>query len=151
MSPRPTIADRSGFTLLETLIAIAILSIATVSVSFAFPGLRERSELRLATARLDDLLARAKDEALRSHQATVVRVDMAERRIGVPALDLWRKLPSEVDVSILGAASGFRTDEPMIAFFADGSSTGGVIELRLGAHKTVRRVAWLTGRIERGS
>jgi general secretion pathway protein H len=149
-SLRRTIADESGFTLLEALIALAILSLATVSVGLAFPGLQQRIELRQAVARLDDLLFKARNEAQASGRSTVLKLDPDARLLSLDSPGLNYRLPRGVEFTIVGGAFGDDPAKPSIAFLSDGSSTGGVIELRSGELRAVRRVGWLTGRIDRG-
>lgn len=150
MSRRPTTADQSGFTLLEALIALAILSLATVGVGLAFPQLQQRIEMRQATARLDRLLEKARDDARSDGRSSLIRFDPAARVLELTPRSMSYRLPKGVELSVVGGAFGEDPEKPSIAFLSDGSSTGGVIELRSGALKTVRRVGWLTGRIDKG-
>lgn len=149
MSPRRTIADNSGFTLLEVLVAVAILSLATLGVGLAFPQLQQRAELRQATNRLDAMLARAREEALSERRSSEVRFLAGERQLQMPSKNMVYRMPKSVSFAVVGAAGGLNPDEPRIVFLGDGSSTGGVVELRSGELKVVRRIGWLTGRIEK--
>ncbi|WP_020179548.1 GspH/FimT family pseudopilin [Methylopila sp. M107] len=151
MSPRPTIADTSGFTLLEMLVAIAILSLATVGVGMAFPQFQQRAELRQAANKLDSLLARAREEALSERRPSEVRFRARDRQLELPSKAIVYRMPKSVSFAVLGAAGGLNPEEPRIVFLSDGSSTGGVVELRSGGLKVVRRIGWLTGRIEKVS
>jgi len=149
MSPRRTIVDAGGFTLLEMLVAIAILSLATAGVGLAFPQLQQRAELRQATNRLDAMLQRARHEALSEGRASEVRFFAEERSLELPSRKMTYRMPGSVEFAVLGAAGGGDPAKPRIVFLSDGSSTGGVVELRSGGLKVVRRIGWLTGRIEK--
>lgn len=151
MSPRPTIADRGGFTLLEMLIAVAILSFATVGVGLAFPQLQQRLELRQAASRLDAMLQRARQEALSERRASEVRFDAAERLLELPSQKRSYRVPPSVSFAVIGAAGVLKAGDPRIVFLGDGSSTGGIVELRAGEMKVVRKIGWLTGRIEKAA
>ena len=144
-----TVADRGGFTLLEMLIALAILSLATIGVGYAAPGFQQRLELRQATARLDAMLIKARTEALGGAGAATIRFDPEKRALELPSQKIVYRLPAGVELSIVGGAFGDNPRAPSIAFLSDGSSTGGVIELRSGAFRSVRRIGWLTGRIDK--
>lgn len=145
------IADKGGFTLLEMLVALAILSLATAGAGFALSALEPRIELRQATARLDELLFKARDAALSEGSSAVIRFDPTSRVLEFVSRNISYRLPKGVELSIVGGAFGGDIARPSIAFLSDGSSTGGVVELRSGELRAIRRIGWLTGRIERGA
>lgn len=147
-APR-TIAERSGFTLLEMLVALTILSLATIGVGFAAPGFQQRLEIRQAAARLDTMLVRARNEAQRLGTVSAIKFDPGSRSLALVLHGISYRLPDGIELSILGGAFGDDPDAPSIAFLGDGSSTGGVIELRSGEFRVLRRIGWLTGRIEK--
>jgi len=148
-SPPPTTADRQGFTLLEMMIVLAILSLASVLGGFALQPMRQRMELGQAAARLDALLRSARAEALRTGRTTMVHFDDRTRQLTVPSQGQTYTLTRSIAVSVTGAAIGTGPDRPTILFLGDGSSSGGVVELRSGALRATRRIGWLTGRIDR--
>lgn len=150
-SPLRTTGSVDGFTLLEMLIALAILSLATAFGGLALPGMRQRAELRQATTRVDALLKEARAAALYSGVTTIIRFDANTNKLTLPLQEKAYVLPQSVTFTVTGARSGTRSDQPKILFLGDGSSSGGVIELRSGALGVVRRIGWLTGRIDRGS
>lgn len=55
-------------------------------------------------------------------------------------------MPEDVEVFITSARE-LGIDLPAIAFFSDGTSSGGIVTLRSGAHSIQRRVDWLTGAV----
>lgn len=148
-SPSPTTADRQGFTLLEMMIVLAVLSLASVLGGFALQPLRQRMELGQAATRLDALLRNARAEALRTGRTTMVRFDAQTRQFAVPSQKQTVTLARSIAVSVTGAAIGTGPERPTILFLGDGSSSGGVVELRSGAFRAARRIGWLTGRIDR--
>jgi general secretion pathway protein H len=137
----------AGVTLIELLVVIAIIGLALALVppllANALPGFQERSAARdLATS-----LRRARQAAIAEHRTTVLRVDVGTRQYAVPGRGPARSLPPGLglevfvgDVLVDGGSGG-------IAFFPDGSSTGGRIAL-LGPTREYRvDVDWLTGRV----
>lgn len=145
----PTTAERQGFTLLEMMIVLAILSLAGVLGVFALQPLQHRMELGQAATRLDALLRNARAEALRTGRTTMMRFDPQTRQLTVPSQGQTVTLARSIAVSVTGAAIGNGADRPTIVFLGDGSSSGGVVELRSGALRAARRINWLTGRIDR--
>ena len=141
---------RRGFTLLEALVVIAILSLAALAIPPSLSRWHTRTELRKAELALDQLLNRARQEAVRGHRAIAVRFSASRERVGIPALDLWHDIPVGQKVTILGVTQGFHQDTPAIVFLSDGHSTGGSVTIEQEGVKVSRRVGWLSGRIDHG-
>lgn len=137
----------SGFTLIEMLIVLVILGLATAVVGLAVPEWRARSALREAGAEVERLLAQARGTALRQQSPVLVRFDPEDRRIGIPALDRWQTVPAGVDLTLTGAAIAPGGDTPALLFLGDGSSSGGVLTLNRGDLRLALRIAWLTGTV----
>ncbi|MCJ2032082.1 GspH/FimT family pseudopilin [Methylobacterium sp. J-043] len=131
------------------LIVLAILALTSVLGGFALQPLRQRMDLSQAATRLDALLRTARAEALRTGRITLVRFDAGTRQLILPSQGRTYTLARSIAVSVTGAAIGTGSDKPTILFLGDGSSSGGVIELRSGTLRTARRIGWLTGRIDR--
>ncbi|MGF6227683.1 general secretion pathway protein H [Inquilinus ginsengisoli] len=150
MLDRSRIDDRArtaGFTLIEMLIVLVILGLATAVVGLAVPEWRARSALREAGAGVERLLAQARDTALRQQSPMLVRFDPEGRRFGIPALDRWQTVPDGVDLTLTGAAIAPGGNVPALLFLGDGSSSGGVLTLNRGEHRLALRIAWLTGTV----
>ena len=135
-----------GFTLLETLVAISILGfVASISLPL-LTGAPDALRVQAAALRLQGVLRAARSVAVANNDEQVVTLDVGtgavtsgtrrvEQRMGDIALDL-----KVADVERSSSSAGnFR-------FFADGSSTGGDIVLRLGRSRMEVTVDWLTGR-----
>jgi general secretion pathway protein H len=125
----------AGFTLIETIVVIAILGLALSVVAGFAP--RRHSTLDLSNAA--DGLA----ETLRSARATAIARSVPV--VFAPAADgrgyrldgAYRALPQSV---LLTAAAPIR-------FEPDGSSSGGVLRLANESGARVLRVDWLTGQV----
>lgn len=145
-SASTTLADERGFTLLEMLICLAIMSIAGVAVALSASGLQARSGFRNTVMQVDELLSASRAAALVSGSATALTVDTAARELR--AADRMVALPLGIDLTITGATTG-RASAKSIVFFSDGSSSGGVLTLQAEQFTATRRVSWLTGEINR--
>lgn len=121
MSAAPSRAE-AGFTLLEALVALAILALAWLLVAPALPESLFRSELERS--------ARALATELREARARAV----AEQR--------------EVVVPLARPGAEIRTVEPGgVRFFPEGGATAASVTLARGGRSWRIEVDWLTGRV----
>ena len=123
--PAPSAAR--GFSLLEVLLVVAILAIASV--------------LRYTRA-----------HAIATGQAQRFTVDPRAHAWTAPG-DRDGEIPEAMEVSFIGAREVQpREGEGAIVFFPDGASTGGRVRLRIRGAAWNVDVAWLTGevRVRRG-
>jgi len=139
-----------GFTLLETLVVLAVSALAATGLGLALPELLSRVELDRTESAVVALLADVRRAALIAHRPVEVVFDGTRRTLeadGVRAVPI----PSDVGLVIEGAA--WRTDgsRPRIVFMGDGSSSGAVITLVGRGPRRVISVSWLTGRIRHAS
>ncbi len=130
----------SGFTLLELL---AVLALAGMLIALVPPLLGKGSD----HARLDhdrhailDCLRQARGDAIVSGRTVAFRVDPAHRLYGVGKAD--RSLEGGVELAV---------ESPLahpgeIRFFADGSASGGLVELTNPAGRERLQIDWLTGK-----
>lgn len=142
--PTSSTGDRasSGVTLLEALVAVTIL----VMVAAALPAFFARGPGHAETVRaiLADLRG-AREAAIASGAPVDFSVDLDARTFGRD--DEVRALPEGVDVSVVFArAAATAAGEATFRFFADGSATGGRIDVfgEDGAAARIK-VHWLTG------
>jgi general secretion pathway protein H len=114
--------DERGFTLLEALVALAILALVWLLVLPALPEGLLRSDLERSARALAGELREARARAVAEQRDVVVRLD----RPGVTA----------------------RATEPgLVRFFPEGGATGAAITLERGGHSYRIEVDWLTGRV----
>lgn len=116
-----------GFTLLEVLVVLAIVAVATLIVAPRFV-VREGPSLREAARASAVELRRVRDAAV------------ARRRI------------EPVDPVLVRARTGFRGSvaipgEGLLLFFPDGGSTGGALVLEDRGERMAVTVDWLTGQV----
>lgn len=134
---------RDGFTLLETLIAMAVVAIGLTALAWAVPGLLSRSDADASATRIAALLLDARDRAMRTGSA--VSITLGAGMEPAPALDGKPIDLGPVEVAVEGVRTGFGTAG--IAFLPDGTSTGGRIVVRSKGEQRSLEVDWLTGRI----
>jgi general secretion pathway protein H len=138
--------NSAGFTLLELLVTLAISSLLVAIAVPAFPRMIESFSLRGSARDLMITLQQSRATALsRSHPSSVKLVENGGYRIDE---EKPRLLPAGVTIRFLAVDIRRAGEEgPAIRFFPDGSSSGGIFELR-GARDGVRiAVDWLTGRV----
>jgi general secretion pathway protein H len=136
---------RGGFTLIELLVVLAILGLVALggsnALSASLPALRLKSATRILA---DDLRATRR-------LAMVQRREAAFRLVPGAYVahegESPRALPPGTQSRLATITGGPRTNADQIRFFADGSSTGGRIELQLGERRSGVEVDWLTGRV----
>jgi general secretion pathway protein H len=135
----------NGFTLIELLVVLCILGLLVASVpsglSASLPALRLRAATRILA---DDLRAARRAALLQEHEATL-RL-MPDRYVSSDG-GRSQLLPAGTQLTLADVAVGPGAQADRIRFFADGSSTGGRLELRLGQRHSAIAIDWLTGRI----
>jgi len=134
-----------GYTLLEVLITITILSLLALNLGSAMSGGRSRAMLSDSQSVLDEALVLARSTAQTRGATTFVRFDLAGRRLQISTSSNWRILPREISISLVTAYELIFAGMPAVAFLPDGTSSGGDITMSIGTQHVVRRIDWLTG------
>lgn len=134
-----------GFTLLEMLVVVTILSLAGMIVRIAIPRAAERVLVARAEAELVRALNETRTQALRSAAARRVVFDLDRRRFQIEGSQNWMDFPERTEVAITSARELGLPRYPAIVFLGDGTSSGAEITLRTGDYTKRLRVDWLTG------
>jgi len=133
-----------GFTLIEVLVVLAILSLVVSTSLWLSPQRRLAGLVTQTLTDIEDLIIAARTEAAASYSAQLVSFDLERRTV----FHNDRKLviPAPVSVELVTAAE-VSSDRRNILFFADGSGSGGTITV--SAQTITRRlhVSWLTGSV----
>jgi general secretion pathway protein H len=141
------VARRSGFSLIELLVVLAVMGFALVLIVGYKAPWSATLNLRGAAAELAAGLRLARSEAIAHNRPVVLAVDPAGHRYRVGGAPP-RRLPSQLSVALLTVSGEQRTATTGdIRFNPDGSSTGGRIVLADGARRVAVGVDWLTGRV----
>jgi len=138
----------AGFTLLELLVVLAIVSFLAVTLSGR--GSRGVDSVRMETTVRSVVmdLARARGAAMASGRQTLFVVDAETARYQAGA-DTAKDLPRGTRIALV-TASRERMDEARgaIRFYPDGGATGGRITLRASnGHERTITVDWLSGHV----
>ncbi|MDX2159239.1 MAG: prepilin-type N-terminal cleavage/methylation domain-containing protein [Hyphomicrobiaceae bacterium] len=145
ISPTVNEGSQVGFTLVEVLASLVILAlVAGMTLRLARPG--DRLTVGALAAKAASLARRARDRAIATGQDATLRIDLVQRVIiahGARPLSI----PEDVTVEAITSSSEQVAGIGGIRFFADGSSTGGVIRLgRVGSQHEIR-INWFSGRV----
>lgn len=138
-----------GYTLMEVMVALAIVGMVLAAVPMMMGGPRPGAEVRAAAIELASALRRTRSEAITGFRAEVFYLDIERRAYRVGSAGKETVLPENLAVSLYTARSELADENAgRIRFFPDGSATGGRVTLAIGGHSYVVAVDWLTGAVE---
>lgn len=134
-----------GFTLLELLVALAIMAAVLV---IAIPAITSGGHIELKAAARDITTALRQTRLLAQNRAKAASliIDVDKRSIHINNTDIKRSIPSDITIEMTTAESELSGDNSGgIRFFPDGSSTGGQITIWRNGQWVQINVEWLTG------
>ncbi|MET1079719.1 MAG: GspH/FimT family pseudopilin [Pseudomonas sp.] len=135
----------SGFTLLETLVVLTILGLAMAVVAPAINrGLKPSLDDVARDMQID--LRKARGQAVTRQQSTLLWVDVEGRVYGLER-GKPHSIPDGISIRTKVAATETRGPRAGVRFFADGSSSGGTLQLAQGDARVAVEIDWLTGRV----
>ena len=123
-----------GFTLLEVIVVMAILGAVLGLVGLRGPIRGERLGVDAAARELAGSLQVARSRAIMQNRPVAILV-------GTASYGLDGEPPRPLPANTMAPAGG------LIAFAANGSSSGGTILLQSGDRRATVTVHWLTGRV----
>ena len=136
-----------GFSLLEVLLVVAIIAIASVLAAAAIRGSSPGIQLRAQAKEIAAQLRYTRAHAIATGQAQRFTIDPRAHAWTAPG-DRDGDIPESMDVSFIGAREVQpRAGEGAIVFFPDGASTGGRVRLGIRGATWHVDVAWLTGEV----
>jgi len=130
----------AGFTLIELLAVLVLAGLAMALVPPLLDKGGDRARLDHDRRVILDLLRQARSDAIVSGRTIAFRVDAAHRLYGVEKTDKTLEDGVELTVETPLAHPG------EIHFFADGSASGGQIDLANPAGHDRVQIDWLTGK-----
>lgn len=136
----------AGFSLLEMMIALAILALASTIAGVAFSRSSVGFRFDAAAQELALSLREAQARALRSGRDVALTIDVDKRSYRLQA-DPTVELPSEAELRVVSAGEAMAGRQPAIIFSPEGGSTGGSITMRLQDRSAVITIDWLTGAV----
>lgn len=132
-----------GFTLLEMLVVIVLISIAAGLVGFGLQqGLRAAKE-RQAVGQIVEALRSTRARAIVSGTDQSTVFDLRQQSFQAPGRPL-KHWPADLHVTLHTAEQAGSA----VAFYADGSSTGGNLLLANGSRRWRIDIGWLTGSVQ---
>lgn len=141
------LACSRGFTLLETLVVLVILSLALALVVPAVSrGLG--NSLDEVARELHTALRQTRSEAVNRQHSTLFVLDAQNHSYRAGEAPV-RDVPREFDLHAQTAQREMREGRAGIRFYPDGSASGGRIGISAGDEFVWLEVDWLSGRINR--
>lgn len=137
----------SGFTLLEVVLVLAIVALASLLAAVAIGGGTDGMRLRSAAKEVAAQLRFTRAQALATGEPQRFTID--------PAAHAWtapKERDGELSPKLSIVFTGAREVQPAddigaIVFFPDGASTGGRVRMAIGEAAWQVDVAWLTGEV----
>jgi general secretion pathway protein H len=143
----PTRLTPSGLTLIETMVALAVMAFILTLALPTISGRQGRSELRTTATAIGTALRAVRSRAVARNHEEVFLVDTERVRYRSPG-GTTVSLPPSIRLTLFTTTQerlspGIGT----IRFYPDGSSTGGGMTLTRGDARYDILIDWLTGRI----
>jgi general secretion pathway protein H len=138
-----------GFSLIELMVALAIISVALGASVTAYPKMQESMAYRSAIRGVLAAMNTARSEARRTGLSAVFYVDSDSRTYGVGERELGQ-FPAAIDVRfVVAGQEASKQGRGQIRFEPNGGATGGSVDLLRGkSGGGVRvRVDWLFGSV----
>lgn len=142
-------SDRqAGFSLLEIMIALAILALAMTLVGVAFARSSTGFRFDAAAQELTLSLREAHARALRSGRDVALVIDVDKHTYQLHD-DRPIDIPQDTAIRIVSASQAMTASRrPAFSFSPDGGSTGGSIVLSTPERSATITVDWLTGAVD---
>lgn len=144
---RKVVSRAGGFSLLELIVAITIVAMALTVVPFAISKLYDSMQYRNAVREILAGLRATRVQAMQTGKPFAFVVHPGDRTVGLEGRPA-EHLEGSFKLSLIVADTEISDEAGRIRFYADGSSTGGVVILERSNGNGVRlRVDWLLGRV----
>lgn len=143
--------DERGFTLIELIVVLAILALATALVPPLLSGGRDRAAFQSTVREVAAALRETRSLAMTRDRSEALLVDVSHGVLRWGGSRGAHTVPKGIRLALL-TTTGERVDGGSgdIRFFPDGSSTGGHVTLMQGERRLDVFVDWLSGRISVG-
>lgn len=139
--------DAEGFTLLEMLVVVTILSLAGMIVGVAIPRTGERAAIERTKDEVVKVLLETRMQAQRSSSPRRVVFDLDRRMFQAEGAHAWRHVPEGIELSIVSAREFGVPRRPAVVFLGDGTNSGVEITLEGRGYARKIRLDWLTGKV----
>jgi general secretion pathway protein H len=137
----------AGFTIIETMVVLAIMAMAMAIAPAIVSGL-DGGRLRAASDELAAALRGARGQALRRNTPVELTLELTKRGYSLSGENRFRPFPEVVDAIDVGPAALVQPGGiARIRFLPDGTAEPARISLRHGTMTKIIAVDWLTGRV----
>lgn len=141
-------AECGGFTLVELLVVLAIISLLLAFTPAAFNRMMPGLEVQSASRQLAASMRSARSAAIRDNAEVTLTLDLEARVYRLDQLGQEQAIDEAIEVSMLTARSELEGEQTgRIRFYPDGTSTGGRVTFAGGGAAYDILVDWLTGRV----
>ncbi len=139
---------KRGFTLLELLVVLLIVSLLIALVPPLFSGAVPGTKLKAAVRDLAVTLRLARNQSITHDVETRVYLNLESPAYAI-GNEAPRSLPAGIELKVATAPgqSEAKTSRHVVRFFSDGSSSGTLITLSRGKRSYDLHVGWLSGRV----
>lgn len=146
-----TSRSQRGFTLIEVIVVLALLALVMAMVVPMLSGAQSKADTQAAARDVAAALRSTRNLAMIRGHSEIFLVDTASGAFRAGTGIAARRVPGGVQL-LLVTATQEQLDDKVggIRFFADGSSTGGGVQLTKGNSRDAVLVDWLTGRVSIG-
>jgi len=133
---------RPGFTLVEVIVVLLLLSLMAAVAAPAFSAVMHRRAIDDATSTVTRVLARARAQALARGAGMTLVIDPARARV-------WQQRPDTTFVLQLPGECAMSAEAPRvkIAFRADGTAAGDMLTVTCGAEAVAISTDALNGAV----
>lgn len=147
--PRTGSRLEDGFSLVEVLVALAILALMANLAIGSFAAVASATKRHSALSHIERFLVEARNEAQHRGKPVIVEVLLDRRRLQSKGGDRYVDIPIEYNLSFEGAGGQISSGgHASFEFFRDGTSTGGTLALSAGDTVIEYKVSWLTSVID---
>jgi general secretion pathway protein H len=150
MFPHVKLIDDRGFTLLELLVVVALLSLFVTLGSAWLPGFYDRAVVADAETRIERELTNLGASARRTARDRIIQLRIEPGGLLLEEDDRTIRLGGGFESAWTAAAeAGTNDNVGKIAFFGTGGSSGGKLKISRGKAEAELAIDWLTGSVRR--
>jgi general secretion pathway protein H len=137
----------SGFSVLELLIALSIVTISAALVLPRVSTAREAMRVEVAASKLAAALVRTRADSIGRAEDRELVIDLPARTYSAHRVQTATALDRRISISVRGLIVDGGGNRVSVRFRPDGSASGGAIVLKGGGRAATITVDWLTGNV----